>query len=56
MTKDLKAALWRTLLGPAMIVDGLFMTITLGFWSTEFSLKAAKRVARILFAVRKEQP
>lgn len=41
---------WRALLGPAMLLDGLLSTLTLGTLSAGFALEVSRRLARARFA------
>jgi hypothetical protein len=44
--KKLKPFLWKTLVGPASIVDGIIETLTLGNCSPSLKLKVARILAK----------
>lgn len=43
--RTLQAWGWRLLLGPASILDGIVLTLTLGTWSPRFTLRVARSLA-----------
>lgn len=54
--RTLKAVMWRYLLGPAMILDGLVATLTLGSVSVGSALEVSRRLALSRFnAINKVQ-
>jgi hypothetical protein len=42
---NLRAWVWRILVGPALILDGLIATVTLGMASGSFTLNAPRNLA-----------
>lgn len=50
------AWMWRALLGPAMMIDGLLSTLTLGTLSMGTSLKISRRLAIARFDGLKRNP
>ena len=42
----LTAQMWRALLGPASVVEGLILTVTLGFVVVPLTLAVATRISR----------
>lgn len=44
----------RFLIGPALIVDGVIMTLCLGYIRTKFALAVSKRFAKVNYQSMKE--
>jgi hypothetical protein len=42
----MEVTMWRLLIGPAMVVDGLVRTLTLSLLTPKLSLRAALNLAR----------
>ena len=53
--KTARAWLWRSLLGPAMLVDGLLATLTVGTLSAGAGLSVSRRLAMARFVVTKDR-
>lgn len=49
---SLTAYAYRALLGPAHLLDGVVLTVTLGFVVPRFSFEVARRLARTRMIVR----
>ena len=53
--QTVEAWAWRALLGPAMLLDGLLSTLTLGTLSVGAALEVSRRLAVARFAGMKER-